>query len=228
MPENKVLLKEFRSRMAPRLADKAANRLRGMIVENLFDFGEPLSEQGLAEMLGMSRTPIREAITQLEQEGLLRVIAGRGAFVVELTKRDFEEINDLRLVLEPLAAVSAMHSVPPSMLDEHREVWTGLLKQFESGEEMSPAILSKKDDELHFMIILHCKNLRLRNFLRVLRFQIHRYVFAHWNTRERIGETIRQHLDILSAFSSRDAGALERALVEHIDYNRTYLGHYIS
>ncbi len=228
MPENKTLLKEFRSRMTPRLADKAANRLRSMIVENLFDSGEPLSEQGLAEMLGMSRTPIREAITQLEQEGLLRVVAGRGAFVVELTKRDFEEINDLRLVLEPLAAVSAMHSIPPAMLGEQREVWTGLLEQFESGAEMSPALLSKKDDELHFMIILHCKNLRLRNFLRVLRFQIHRYVFAHWNTRERIGETIRQHLDILSSFSARDACALERALVEHIEYNKTYLGHYSS
>lgn len=228
MPENRLLLKEFRSRMAPRLADKAVDRLRRMIVENLFDSGEPLSEQGLAEMLGMSRTPIREAITQLEQEGLLRVVAGRGAFVVELTKRDFEEINDLRLVLEPLAAVSAMQSIPPAMLGEHLEVWTELLEQFESGREMSPAILSKKDDELHFMIILHCKNLRLRNFLRVLRFQIHRYVFAHWNTRERIGETIRQHLDILSSFSARDAVALEKALVEHIEYNKTYLSHYSS
>ena len=70
-------LQQKRQKTAPRLAETAAEAIRGLIVANAFEPGEPLSEVRLAETLGISRTPVREAIGQLDKEGLLKIIPGR-------------------------------------------------------------------------------------------------------------------------------------------------------
>jgi len=68
----------------------------------------------------MSRTPVREAINRLASEGLLKIIPGRGAIIAELTIEDFKEINDLRLVLEPLAAETSIKYLPNDELNDKR------------------------------------------------------------------------------------------------------------
>ena len=225
MKENGSVLRSH-ARGNVRLSDMAAEKIRKMIIENKFDAGEPLSEIRLAEMLNVSRTPIREAIAILEQEGLLTTVHGKGAFISELKRSDFKEINDLRMVLEPLAAVSALYTIPPPELAEHMSVWTRFLSEFESGHELSAADLAEKDDALHFMYINNCGNKRLQGFLRVLRYQTNRYVFAHWNTRESVGETIKQHLEIIDAMQSRKVASLKGALKAHIEYNNHFIGIY--
>ena len=227
MKENGNVLRSH-ARGAVRLADMAAEKIRKMIIENKFDAGEPLSEMRLAEMFNVSRTPIREAIAILEQEGLLTTVHGKGAFISELKRSDFKEINDLRMVLEPLAAVSALYTIPPPQLAEHMSVWTHFLSEFESGLELSATKLAERDDELHFMYINSCNNKRLQGFLRVLRFQTNCYVYAHWNTRESIGETIRQHIDIISAIQNRDEASLNEAVKAHIEYNNRFIGIYMQ
>ena len=211
-----------------RLADKAAEKIRKMIMDNMFDEGEPLSEMRLAEMLCMSRTPVREAITLLEQEGLLSTVPGKGAFILELKRSDFKEINDLRMVLEPLAAVSALYTIPSPELAEHKAVWMHFLSEFEAGRELSVQKLAECDDALHFMYINNCDNRRLQNFLRVLRFQTNRYVYAHWNTRESLGETIRQHLEMINAMQNRNEESLRNAVEAHIEYNNRFVGIYMK
>ncbi|MDR0652291.1 MAG: GntR family transcriptional regulator [Synergistaceae bacterium] len=91
------------------MADVAAARIRDMIIHGVLSSGEPLAEVRLAEELGMSRTPIREAISILEFEGMVRSIAGRGAVVTDIAKDDFIEVNDIRAALEPIAAVGDAH-----------------------------------------------------------------------------------------------------------------------
>ena len=227
MGENGSFIKN-RAGGTVRLAEMAAEKIRKMIIENMFEAGEPLSEISLAEMLNVSRTPIREAIAILEQEGLLTTVHGKGAFISEQKRSDFKEINDLRMVLEPLAAVSALYTIPPPELAEHMSVWTHFLSEFESGMELSATKLAEKDDELHFMYINSCGNKRLQSFLRVLRFQTNCYVYAHWNTRESIGETIRQHIDIISAIQNRDEASLNEAVKAHIEYNNRFIGIYMQ
>lgn len=222
------LFKKSRGGGAVRLADKAAENIRKMIIENMFDPGEPLSELRLAEMLGMSRTPVREAITLLEQEGLLRIVVGKGAFVTELNRRDYQEVNDIRMVLEPLAAVSALNIIPASELQMHKKVWTRFLSEFQAGKELSVEELTDRDDELHFMYIDNCENVRLKNFLRVLRFQTNRYIYAHWNTREYLGETIKQHLDIIMMMQKRDRESIRKAVEVHIEHNNRFVGIYMN
>lgn len=217
-----------KNRNVIRLADKAANEIRTMILHNKFDQGEPLSEPRLAEMLGMSRTPVREAITLLEQEGLLRIVGGKGAFVMELNKKTFMEINELRVVLEPMAAVSSIFLILPSVMAQHKEIWTDFLSRVERGEEVPVDELSNADDALHFSYIDSCENDRLRNFLRILRFQTDRYIYAHWSTKRFDVETINQHLNIISAFENHDSESLKKAIENHILCNNDYIGIYTS
>ena len=199
-----------------------------MILHNKFDPGEPLSEPRLAEMLGMSRTPIREAITLLEQEGLLRTVGGKGAFVMELNKKTFQEVNDLRIVLEPMAAASSMYLILPEIIERQIATWTSYLEEIENGREVPVEDLSDSDDELHFSYIDSCENERLRNFLRILRFQTDRYIYAHWSAKRFDAETMHQHLDILHAFQNHDTEALKRAVEIHIAANNDYIGIYTS
>ncbi len=204
-----------------RLADQAAETIRNMVMENRFSPWEPLSEFRLAEMLRISRTPVREAITQLEQEGMLRVVPGKGAFVVELSREDFREINSLRAVLEPMAAETAMHCIPEEKIAEQKALWTQIAAQLKERREISPTELTESDNRLHRLFMDYCDNSRLRNFLSVLRCQMVRYVYAAWETRAYMEETAEQHLEILLALEGENAQNLRRALEKHIAFNDT-------
>lgn len=206
----------------PRLAEKAAEAIRDMVIGNVFEPGEPLSEVRIGEMLGISRTPVREAISQLDQEGLLRIIPGRGAIVAKMTVEDIKEINDLRMVLEPLAVETALNDISDEDVKRCRYIWEQFLDRFEKGENLSSEELSEADTALHGLILDRCKNNRLRNFLNVLHFQIMRYVFASWKTQEYVADTIRQHLDIVHFLQAKDVEGLKNALRAHIEFNNRY------
>ena len=135
---------------------------------------------------------------------------------------DIKEINDLRMVLEPLAAETALRNIPEEEVNLQLHVWERFLEEFESGHEISPEALSEADTRLHGSILEFCENVRLRNFLSVLRHQTLRYVFASWKTQLFVGETIRQHLDILRFIGDRDAEGLAGALRTHIEFNNRY------
>ena len=92
------------------LADRVYNQLRDNIGSHQIRPGERLQEVGLAAQLGVSRTPVREALARLESEGMI-VVEGRGFVVPELTDADIEEIYELRFLLEPAAAKSAVGEV---------------------------------------------------------------------------------------------------------------------
>ena len=92
------------------LADRVYNQLRDNIGSHQIRPGERLQEVGLAAQLGVSRTPVREALARLESEGMI-VVEGRGFVVPELTDADIEEIYQLRFLLEPAAAKSAVGEV---------------------------------------------------------------------------------------------------------------------
>jgi DNA-binding GntR family transcriptional regulator len=90
------------------LMESAVKRLRNAIVSGDFELGQPLSERQLAEMLEVSKTPVREALAQLRLEGLVRIIPQRGAFVFTLGQQEVVEICELRQALEASALKAAM------------------------------------------------------------------------------------------------------------------------
>jgi DNA-binding GntR family transcriptional regulator len=220
--KSEMALRPKRQNNQKRLADKAAEELRRMIIANSFEKGEPLSEVRLAEMLEMSRTPIREAIGKLCREGLLKMIPGRGAIVAEMTLKDVKEINDLRMVLEPLALETAIRKIPDEALDEQLCKWLDLKSQLQKQSMVPSLSLSELDTQLHDLILAYCDNDRLRDFLNVLRYQIMRYVLASWDTREFVIETIDQHIEILERMKERNPEGAQKALREHIEFNKRF------
>jgi len=104
------------------LAADIALRLRTAIVHGYFGPGERLREEGLAKSLGVSRGPVREALNQLEREGLVVIQRNRGTFVARLTRKDAEEIYSLRRVLEQLAVQRAIRHATPSQFAAMRQV----------------------------------------------------------------------------------------------------------
>ncbi len=205
-----------------RYAEKATQEIRKMIIDNRFAIGEPISEAWLAELLNMSRTPIREAIGELCREGLLKMISQRGAIVAEMTLKDVKEINDLRMVLEPLASETAINRIPIEQIKEQYIFWENLKKDLEKGLPYSASHLSERDTKLHNLVLDYCDNRRLREFLNVLRYQILRYVRASWETRHFVVDTVDQHLKILVNLDNRNLDGVKTALVEHIDFNKRY------
>ncbi len=206
-----------------RQAERAVKAVKDMIFEGKFKPGEPLSEVLLGEVLGMSRTPVREAINRLASEGLLKIIPGRGAIIAELTIEDFKEINDLRLVLEPLAAETSIKYLPNDEIERQKNIWKTFLEGLRRGENISPVVLSKADMDLHSSILDYCQNKRLKNFLKVLRSQIYQYLLVCWKFQEFSEDTISQHLDIIYCLEARNIEDLKNALRAHIMFNSRYI-----
>lgn len=206
-----------------RLAGIAAEKLREMILADRLKTGEPLNEIALAEDLGMSRTPVREAITLLEGEGLVRVVPSKGAFVSEISIEDYKEINDLRVCLEPLAAVLATDALPEGEIDEEIRIWSRYGEMVDRGEPLDSEEIARADGELHDLIAKHCNNGRLRQFLNILSIQRSRLVLVMWRSQKFNSDVIRQHLEILGCFKRRDPNALRRAMQEHMELNNRYV-----
>jgi len=120
----------------------AYESIRKEIIRGTLEWGERLSEESLANSLNISRTPVREAIFQLEKEGFVKKNPHKGFFVRRFTKEEIEEIFRLRSVLEPL--------VLDSILEKAEEEWLGLLE--ENVRKSSEAIAKSKIDSLIYLI----------------------------------------------------------------------------
>src|SRR5689334_13392672 len=101
------------------VASAPHDKLKQLILDGEFPVGQPLVERTLADRLGVSRTPVREAIFRLEREGLVQVIEGKGAFVASYTIDDLIEIYQIREGLEPLAARLSCAHLDDADLEYH-------------------------------------------------------------------------------------------------------------
>jgi DNA-binding GntR family transcriptional regulator len=138
-----------------------------------------------------------------------------------LTKEDFREINALRVVLEPLAAETAIHLIPTEKMNQQKTLWTAIAEDLKMRREVSADTLTESDHQLHWLFIDYCDNTRLRNFLGVLRCQMMRYVRVAWETKAFMEETVEQHLEILRSVEEKNVRNLIQALAKHIDFNNT-------
>lgn len=106
-----------------RLWVKAYNWIKNAIDDGYLKVGEPLSENRLSKEIGVSRTPVREALRALTQEGYVDIVPGRGAFVSELSLEDAKEIYDIRRLLDPFAALSAIQRIPDDEIGALEKAW---------------------------------------------------------------------------------------------------------
>lgn len=202
------------------LADRVYNQLRDNIGSHQIRPGERLQEVGLAAQLGVSRTPVREALARLESEGMI-VVEGRGFVVPELTDADIEEIYELRFLLEPAAAKSAvgevggatdLASMSAAIDDAVAAEKTGDFRAFlEANSRFHNAwralIPNRRMSKLLDQYVGHVR------FLRVL-------TLGDASARKAALSGMK---NIHAAFKKRDAQAAANAMTRHLEVARQYL-----
>lgn len=195
------------------LTDRALIQLREGILNLQYPPGEPLVESKIAADLAISRTPVREALRKLEQEGLVRVVPSRGVFVSEIGLRDVAEIFQMREALEVYAAGLAAKRAPTD------EAFRRLQEEFANAYEILDAgriedyfWLSARLDE---QIARACGNGRIDQALRSLLAQARRLRRVATFSSSRLRETVGEHQEILRAIIAHDNAAAEQAVRVH-------------
>lgn len=192
-------------------------KLRRIILSGEIPRGEPLVERSVADLLRVSRTPVRETIRRLEKEGLVRIVEGKGAFVADYTIEDVIEIFQVREGLEPIAARLGCSHIRSADLD----YFEGQFNRFKdrSGQhESDPDEWRKLGRKFHDLFIRASQNGRIIQAIEGLRGQIELVRGLSRSTGERTvaRSSIDEHLEILHALRARSPRHVEKAVRVHL------------
>jgi DNA-binding GntR family transcriptional regulator len=192
-------------------------KLKLMILNGEISRGEPLVERSVADLLGVSRTPVRETIQRLENEGLVRIVEGKGAFVAEYSVEDVIEIYQVREGLEPIAAQLGCPYVRAADLDRFEEQFN-LYKNSASRRDNDPDEWRKLGREFHDLFIRASQNGRIIQAIEGLRGQIElvRGISRSASVRSVARSSIDEHLAILHALRARAPQRAEKAVRTHL------------
>lgn len=190
-------------------------RIRALIAEGAYLGGDVLPESELAARLGVSRTPVREAMRRLQAEGVIRREAYRRAVVVDLDPDEVIHIFTARSVLEPVAVGMAMEKVDQPFLDRLAELHRSMDETIEAGE---PDRRRYRDLNAAFHRVIWAQGgntvfAELVNL--VARKPVVSPTFSDW-TREELVRSNRQHGELCDAFAARDADWAKAAMAAHI------------
>ena len=195
------------------LRDVVFNTLRQAILRGEMEPGERLMEIQLAQKLGVSRTPIREAIRKLELEGLVIMIPRKGAEVAHITEKDMRDVLEVRCTLEELAVALACKNVTPERIMDLRAA----NKVFES------AIVSKDvvnivdaDVQFHDTIYAMTDNDMLIQIINKLREQMYRYRLEYVKDARTHSILINEHNDIIQKLADKDVEGAKMFMRQHI------------
>jgi DNA-binding GntR family transcriptional regulator len=209
-------LKEILSPATKRsLADEVTERIREAILSGKLEPGARLREELLASSLNVSRGPVREALSNLEREGLVIVHRNRGTFVARLSVDDLEEVYSLRRALERLAVQRMIQSADDSTFDALQEVIETLKEYTARGiTEQEAAAL---DLRFHDIIYQACRHRRLYEFWSQIQSQIQIILLTrHVAGQDFRKSVVRRHQELLDAFRTRDEATALAALDSHL------------
>ena len=198
------------------LSSKVFKKLRDDILKGQYAEHDELRENTIGKELGVSRTPVREALRQLELEGLVTIIPNKGAYVSGITGEDVRDIYYMRSLLEGLCARWAAEHITDEQLDRLDEII--LLSEFHTKREgeVNAQQVTDLDGQFHAVLYEACNSKILKHTLT----DFHNYV---QNARkmsvvagERARKSIREHKMILRAIRDKDADLAEQLANEHI------------
>ena len=196
------------------LRDVVFKTLRQAILRGELEPGERLMEIQLAERLGVSRTPIREAIRKLELEGLVLMIPRKGAEVAKISESNLRDVLEVRRSLEELAIDLACQRMTPEDLEELKVTQEKFALAIKNGDAMQ---IAETDERYHEIIYDSTKNARLVQILNNLREQMYRYRLEYIKDEDKRQVLLIEHERILKAISLRHVQEAKQAIREHID-----------
>ena len=196
------------------LTDQALRRIRDLIIDGSVPLGAQLSEAVLAAEMGISKTPVREALVRLQSEGLVEVIPQRGSYVFRLDDAQVAEVCRYRVLIESAALGEAMQRSPAALVAGLR---ASVERMRAAHDAHDLAALPRIDQEFHETIIEHCGNAYLRNAYGLVSPIIRSLRSRLPVENSRVDHCQENHAAILRLIESGDAAASWQALGEHID-----------
>lgn len=194
------------------LSERIAETIRDYILKGTLKPGERLTEPSLSKLLGISRTPIREALRLLEIEGFVELIPRRGAVVTTITDKDVDEIFELKIKLESLAARNASQYFTKADVDKLRAINDKISKLIGTN---NVAQLIKLNSEFHDVFLSKCDNGRLMKFLESLSLQFKMATAYSFSVTGRIKKVLEEHEMLIEAFDKKDAAKIEKLVEMH-------------
>lgn len=196
------------------LRDVVFNTLRQAILTGELKPGERLMEIHLANKLGVSRTPIREAIRKLELEGLVTMIPRRGAEVAQITEKSMNDVLEVRRAMDALCVELACDRITPEELEQLKEACDA----FEAAVKTSDVKkIAQADVALHDIIVRATGNQRLIQLVNNLSEQMYRYRFEYIKDSSQHERLVEEHRIIYQSIVQKDKETASQAAKTHID-----------
>ena len=197
------------------LREVVFNNLRDAILKGQLKPGERLLENHLADKLGVSRTPVREALRMLEQENLVELIPRRGAQVLDIIAEDIKNILEIRSALEVVSIRHACQKMDNDSLKELKKHNAEFEAAFEARDYEGVATA---DEKFHDVIFSAAGNKRLVVIISNIQAQVYRYRMAYLKVYETKTAVLNHHRNIIEAIEKHDAALGEKVMAEHIEH----------
>ena len=196
------------------LRDVVFNTLRKAILTGQLKPGERLMEVHLADRLGVSRTPIREAIRKLELEGLVIMIPRRGAEVARITEKSLKDVLEVRRALDMLSVELACDRITE---EDSRRLFEACQTFEQAAKGKDASVTASADVALHDIIVEATGNQRLKQLVNNLSEQMYRYRFVYIKEESRHDNLVKEHREIYESIAQRDKERACTAAKLHID-----------
>ena len=196
------------------LRDVVFNTLRKAILRGELKPGERLMEIQLANKLGVSRTPIREAIRKLELEGLVLMIPRKGAEVAQITEKNMQDVLEVRKALEELSVQLACERITPEQVEEMKMAAEDFRKVLKSGDVTK---IAEADVKFHDIIFAATNNQRLITLLNNLREQMYRFRVEYLKQKECYPQLQEEHDKLIALISGGEVEEACELMGCHID-----------
>jgi DNA-binding GntR family transcriptional regulator len=195
--------------------DFIRNRLRDDIVQGRYEPGDPVPERVVAEELDVSRIPVREALIELERDGLVSILPRRGAYVQVFTADNMQSLYETREALEGMAARLAAQRMNPAVLASLKERYELILADFDSAD---PAELTALGSEFHDHVVQASRNSvviemcgLISDRVKVCKRLAYGQASPSWSLR-----AAEEHLRVIQAIEQQDPELAEKTMREHI------------
>lgn len=207
------------------LTDLIFNKIREDILNNRYTLGDKLVESRLAEDLEVSRTPVREALKQLELDGLVESIPNRGVIVKGLSNQDIYDIYTVRISIEAIAAEWAIERMSEDDLKELRDIFE--MMEFFTMKQNCDKIF-ELNTEFHEKIYSCTKSRYLEHILRDFQLFIKSTRLKSLRIEGRLETALEEHRKILEAFEHKDIDEAKKYVARHVESARKNVKDYLG
>ena len=196
------------------LKEKAYDILKELILTGRLEQGKLHNEKRLAEILGVSRTPVREALLELSREGMVSFVPSKGVKVLKITPKQVQEVFELRRIIEGYIIKSISKQLTPADLKKIEKI---LAKQDRSASKDEELSFIEMDKEFHLFMASKMGNQQIETILQNLRDQIHLMGIRAIKDQSRSQQVLKEHQRIFSALKKKDAKRAHEELMKHLN-----------